>query len=333
MQLDSVRELKAVLAESVLAPLTVENMPKSFALAAGPIRKVNEPVRSIALGIAPRGKNDFRLAVRYQRRELEDSKELETIKRRAKGEADVRYIGRVTKSAAPPWTQQRHRPLRIGTSVGHVNITAGTLGAFVTVRGGDGKPHILSNNHVLADENRGKIGDTVLQPGKYDDGKDPADKVATLSVVVKLKKTGSNAVDCAAALVDDKIEIDAKSIRGLGKLAGIGSEFLDEGTAVAKLGRTTGLTRGKVTAFELDNVVVGYDIGNLRFDGQVEIEGADDDPFSRGGDSGSLIVTEDRRAVALLFAGGEVGGSNGQGLTFASPIRAVLNALKVDLMF
>lgn len=57
---------------------------------------------------------------------------------------------------------------------------------------------------------------------------------------------------------------------------------------VAKLGRTTGLTRGRVTAFEMDNVVVEYDAGNLRFDGQVEIEGVGQKPFSDAGDSGSL---------------------------------------------
>ena len=38
-------------------------------------------------------------------------------------------------------------------------------------------------------------------------------------------------------------------------------------------------------------------------------------------------------AVALLFAGGDQGGSNGQGLTYANPIRTVLDALKVDLFF
>ena len=120
-------------------------------------------------------------------------------------------------------------------------------------------------------------------------------------------------------------------LRGLGKLSGLGDAFLDEGTEVAKLGRTTGLTRGRVTAFEMDNVVVGYDIGNVRFDDQVEIEGAGDGPFSDGGDSGSLIVGRDKRGVALLFAGSDQGGANGQGLTYANPLRAVLDALKVEL--
>lgn len=60
-----------------------------------------------------------------------------------------------------------------------------------------------------------------------------------------------------------------------------------------------------MTAFELDNVVVDYDLGNLRFDNQVEIEGTGSGPFSDGGDSGSLIVSADKRGVALLFAGGD----------------------------
>jgi hypothetical protein len=54
---------------------------------------------------------------------------------------------------------------------------------------------------------------------------------------------------------------------------------------------------------------------------------------SQGGDSGSLIVDADRKAVAILFAGGDLGGSNGKGLTFANPIDAVLKALKIELLF
>jgi hypothetical protein len=54
---------------------------------------------------------------------------------------------------------------------------------------------------------------------------------------------------------------------------------LDEGTIVAKLGRTTGLTYGRVTTFELDNVMVAFDMGPLRFDNQIEIEGTEADAF------------------------------------------------------
>ena len=37
-------------------------------------------------------------------------------------------------------------------------------------------------------------------------------------------------------------------------------------------------------------------------------------------------------AVALLFAGSEVGGKNKQGLTYANPIHDVLQALNANLL-
>jgi hypothetical protein len=190
---------------------------------------------------------------------------------------------------------------------------------------------ILSNNHVLANENAAKKGDAIIQPGDLDRGRNPEDVVAALARFIRLKKTGANFVDAAVAEVGEGIASDLTKITGLGKLAGLGPEFLDEGAAVAKVGRTTGRTRGKVTAFELDNIVVGYDIGDLRFDNQIEIEGSGSGPFSQGGDSGSVIVDSEKLAVGLLFAGGDSGGSNGKGLPYANPIHAVLIALKVQL--
>ncbi len=71
----------------------------------------------------------------------------------------------------------------------------------------------------------------------------------------------------------------------------------------------------------------------LRFDNQIEIEGSGTKTFSDGGDSGSLIFNEDNEGVGLLFAGGDSGGTNGMGLTYANPLRTVLDSLKVDLVF
>lgn len=256
---------------------------------------------------------------------------MEAIRKRARDEVDVRYIGQVAKRTATPWHQKKSRPLKIGASIGHFQITAGTLGAFVHSRDG-GLPLILSNNHVLANENKGKKGDPILQPGAYDGGQNPEDTVGELLRFIRLKKAGVNLVDAAVATIDSAIEIDPRTITGLGKLAGVGDPVLVDDAPVGKVGRTTGKTSGRVSAFEVDNVMVQFGIGVLKFDGQVEIEGADGGPFSQGGDSGSLIVDADRRAVALLFAGSDLGGSDGQGLTFANPIHAVLDALKVDLL-
>jgi hypothetical protein len=334
VQLDSARELKQSLADTVLQNVVATVRTRSaFGTAARSMTTVETTSpRTFALGVAPKknGK-DFQLAVRVQHRALEGSPEIETIQRQARGEVDVRYIGAVGKRVVP-WHQQRSRPLRIGGSIGHINVTAGTLGAFVRGRD-DGTIFILSNNHVLANESRGKAGDAIVQPGRIDGGQEPDDVVGQLVKFVRLKKRGINPHDCALATINDGIETQMNELQGIGNLAGLGDAFLDEGTRVAKVGRTTGVTQGRVTAFELDNLVVGFDIGNLRFDNQVEIEDAETGPFSQGGDSGSLVVGEDRRAVALLFAGGDQGGANGQGLTYANPLRDVLEALQVDLVF
>jgi hypothetical protein len=331
MNLDSVRELKQTLAARVLPQIETSITARAaFGRAAAPVARAAEPPRSIALGVAITDKRGFKLAVRVQKRAFQDSRELELITKQAKGEVDVRYVGRVTKRATP-WFQQVQRPLLIGCSIGHFAVTAGTLGCFVKLRSGTGGLFVLSNNHVLANENRGKRGDAIVQAGTLDGGRVPEDVVAQLGDFVRMKKRGSNLVDCALGELAKGIEADTTKLRGNGKLSGLGDAFLDEGTEVSKLGRTTGLTRGRVTAFELDNVVVGYDIGDIRFDDQVEIEGSGEGPFSDGGDSGSLIVGADKRGVALLFAGGDQGGANGQGLTYANPLRTVLDALKVDL--
>jgi hypothetical protein len=230
-----------------------------------------------------------------------------------------------------PWMQKRTRPLKPGLSIGHYRVTAGTLGAFVRDRK-TGQTQILSNNHVLANENRARRGDPVLQPGAFDGGTRDADRVGAYTRAVRLRKDVPNHVDAAVAALDDDIAFRARTLTGLHHLTGLGAEPLDDDAVVGKVGRTTGATRGRVLTFELDYLIVKFDIGYLRFDGQVEIEGEGNDPFSLGGDSGSLIVDPDGGAVALLFAGSDQGGSNGQGLTYATPIRKVLDALKVDLI-
>jgi hypothetical protein len=331
MNLDAVRELKLSLSQNILANVAATIRSRAaFGVASRALATVDEIPRTLALGIAPRGR-EFRLAIRIQHRAMQNSPEIDLMRRRAKGELDVRYVGRVLK-LAKPWQQRHNRPLRIGGSVGQFQITAGTLGCFARRRGGGGL-YIVSNNHVLADENRAKLGDAILQPGAIDGGRNPADTIGSLTKFERLDRIGANEVDCAIASLQDRIEANIRKLHGLGNLAGVGAAFLDAGTKVAKIGRTTGLTRGRITAFELDNVVVGYDTGNLRFDNQIEIEGADAGPFSQGGDSGSLIVDEDLKGVALLFAGGDQGGTNGQGLTYANPLQKVLDILEVSLAF
>jgi hypothetical protein len=342
MKLSSARELKAALRDAVLEGMA-DTLRREGALILAASRAGPTPtpvVRTLALGIARVRGNDFRLAVRIQRRGLEEAGPLAAIRQRARGEVDVRYVGRVAKqagrkaAAAPkaPWHQGRTRPLLIGASIGHHRITAGTLGGFVVLHKG-GKVRALSNNHVLADEDRGRKGDAILQPGPYDGGRATRDRVGSLDQAVKLKPRGINRADAALCAVDAAVGYNPRTLRGVGTLEGMARAPIEEVGIVEKLGRTTGHTRGRVTAFELDNVVVAYDTGNFRFDDQIEIEGADDGAFSQGGDSGSLVfASEDHGAVGLLFAGSDQGGRNGAGLTYVNALPTVLSQLKADLL-
>lgn len=223
-------------------------------------------------------------------------------------------------------TQRCPRPVPIGVSTGHPDITAGTIGARVT----DGaNVYSLSNNHVYADENRANIDDNVLQPGAFDGGTYPGDDIGILSAFVPIvfSTSANNIVDAAIAL-SSTTELGNTTLSdgyGTPKSATVDPTI---NMRVKKYGRTTGLTKGRISAINA-TVNVGYDQGVARFVGQIIIEPGD---FSAGGDSGSLIVVDgkgpskndDRKPVGLLFAGGTF-------ITVANPINDVLDAFGVTI--
>jgi hypothetical protein len=282
---------------------------------------VSVPRAQIALGVTGRN-GQFKLAVRVHERTRGLDVVLNDIRNRCKGEMSVKIVGNVVKQA--PWHQSRNRPLRIGGSVGHFQITAGTLGCFVSKNGTE--DFILSNNHVLANENRARIGANILQPGKADGGLNPKDKVGDLAKFIRLRKTG-NLVDCAMASIDEGLEYFYNELESLGPITGVRNDPLEDGEPVFKVGRTTGVTEGRVSAVEVDRLRVSFDLGTLEFDNQIEIEPVGNKPFSLGGDSGSLIVDSQRKAVGLLFAGNDIDS------TYANDIHNVLSALQVNLVF
>lgn len=77
----------------------------------------------------------------------------------------------------------RFRPAPGGVSIGHYQITAGTLGCLVQK---NGELYVLSNNHVMANSNEAAIGDPVLQPGPYDGGQLLNDEIAKLSEFIPI---------------------------------------------------------------------------------------------------------------------------------------------------
>lgn len=342
MHLASIRSLKE---ELFAAPNAVfDTIPtaqvSAFRARTRPVKRQlgSRAMHGIALG-AVRSKKDYKLAVRQQESGPLVHLMTEEIRRRAKGEVDVTYVGKLVAFAAqdkPAFYRATRRPLRIGSSISDVHpsfSSAGTLGCFVS---GRKSPHylgMLTNNHVIADENGNSSGDPVVQQGTLDGGTRAANLVGELWKFIKLRKNTSNTVDAAVGAIYDDVNIDELTVGTLGDLSGIGNvRTLPQKAVVHKVGRTTGQTKGRVTAFDIDNVLVDYGIGELSFNSQIEIEGTGNSAFSASGDSGSMIVDSQRRAIALLFAGGDVGGSNGKGLTYANPIDIVLDALDVDLV-
>lgn len=228
----------------------------------------------------------------------------------------------------------RHRPAPGGVSVGHVSITAGTLGsrAIGLTAPWNNRHLILSNNHVLANSNAGRVGDSIVQPGPADGGRHPGDQIAVLARWVPINFGGAaNLVDAAFGWAWHE------RIRG-GQyyLSGGAAAYYSTGSAplaaslgllVGKSGRTTGLTQGRVTQIGV-SVNVNYGGGRVAlFRNQIAIQSVNSNPFSAGGDSGSLIWhwATGVRPVGLLFAGGG-------GTTFANPIAAVLSALDIRLL-
>lgn len=229
----------------------------------------------------------------------------------------------------------KYRPAPGGVSIGHYNITAGTLGVVIEQ---NGQRLILSNNHVLANSNEGEIGDAILQPGPHDGGS-TSDRIGSLLKYVKInfidvpgfckisnavakvlnfiwKLMGRNTrfqtyeskpwkveqlwnmVDCALAL-PDKDEDVLDEILQIGKPEAFGQAVVGE--KVCKTGRTTEYTEGEVQAVDA-LVSVGYGGSKLAiFEDQILTTN-----MLQGGDSGSLLLKIDKQtAVGLSFAGSD----------------------------
>jgi hypothetical protein len=217
------------------------------------------------------------------------------------------------------------RPVPIGVSIGNVeSCSAGTLGARVTK---GNQVYILSNNHVLAEQNEASPNSSIIQPGRYDTSPQcstpPGSGIATLSQFVPISFSGNNTVDAAIALTSTGNVGTATFSGGYGKPS-TSTVPASVNMAVQKCGRTTKCTRGTVSAINA-TINVQYSGRVARFVNQVVITGRRG-AFSKSGDSGSLIVTDNASAnpVALLFAGGQT-------TTIGNPIGAVLSSLGVTI--
>lgn len=231
----------------------------------------------------------------------------------------------------------RERPCPGGFSIGHVDITAGTLGCLVKDKT-TGEPVILSNNHVLANTNQASIGDPILQPGPIDGGVDPNDRIATLTRFYPINFTAgvNNLIDAAIATPTDPANV-VKNIKDIGADIPTATRDItvnDLGQFVRKSGRTTEHTVGYIDTVNA-TVTVKYGIfEKATFVDQIIIENVyGEEDISAGGDSGSAVLDKDNKLVGLLFAGSDKDESSGQPATaIINPIKHVFSLLSLDVL-
>lgn len=235
---------------------------------------------------------------------------------------DVVELGKIKLETGSAFVQRT--PIQPGNSVGHFKSTAGTLGAIVRGRGR--KKMILSNSHVLALSGRAKRGDAIVYPGPADGGIVPRDTIATLSKDIKFITGGQfvNEVDCAVAqIIAQNGKPVVAALRGLTAPTGLAQA--KRGMKVQISGRSSKVSRQtevKDTHFRFS---IAYpDLGaEVGFKNQVLCR----PPYSKDGDSGSLVIDAGSGfAVGLHFAGA----SNG---SVFCPIDKVMSKLGVRLQF
>jgi len=265
-----------------------------------------------------------------------------TVTVSAISQADSTVVSSVVVTVTSPNQATQISPTVLGVSGGNALDTSGstccsgTLGALVS-RGG--KQYILSTNHVLARTDQASIGESIMQPGLLDTScaTSGTTAVATLSQFANLENPASGKPVADAALaqvvagkVDAQgtiLELGGSTTNGQptdgAPLAGSGGTPT-QGLAVAKSGRSTGLTCSTIDVVNL-TTKIDYQKGcnsdttfSVTFSNLVAISSSS---FSAEGDSGSLIVDQSTSApVALLVAGSDTD-------TIAAPVSDVLATL------
>jgi hypothetical protein len=249
------------------------------------------------------------------------------------GGAQAAIVGAAAAPLAAPQAlpaqRARIRPIVGGVSISPLNANfVGTLGCFLLRPNVDTEEiFVLSNNHVLADVDRLPPGTPIVQPGPEVPPFLTAtqDAFATLHTTIPIQFPANSAqpvfnrFDAAIANITNGQIVQRGSMFGMisaGQPNPDNVPMYDPGRVVnpepdmrvMKMGRTTGFTRGRITATNVQGVEVNYGTQQFPriavFRGLTVIVGDGGNPFSLPGDSGSVILEEATgHPVALLFAG------------------------------
>jgi hypothetical protein len=229
-----------------------------------------------------------------------------------------------------------------GSSIHPVNcMGAGTFGAIV--RDESGKLYGLTNNHVSGACNLAAPGLPILCPGPLDATEESISPftIGRHSRLLPISEGIPENIDVSgnvdAAIFELEPDDQVCSMQGDKYDTPASVAEAQGGWRVEKVGRTTGFTCGTVVGVVPSAMGVAYSVKEygvsktVFFNDVIVVAGENGQPFSKGGDSGSLVVGYDeqgnRHAIGLVFAGNEA-----RGQSFIVPLPVVLDKLGVELV-
>ncbi len=240
---------------------------------------------------------------------------------------DVQEVGKIkllTELTA------RRRPVEPGYSWGNFRITAGTPGARVKYKG----KYFVDTNWHVGKYVDGQVGDNIIQPGAYDGGKNPQDKVGTFAISLEDPSKGAGVhtdyalVEMAEPYTNIMPIINAKPGPWKDHIAG---------DAILWIGRTSGFGKARISQCHQD-VQVGlggdktayfYDTDIFRPPCLAGDSGSwiGEDPYPESTDpsiySGKVLRTEGK-----VFAGSEVLGV----MIPSRSIQKIYEGIEVDVL-
>lgn len=192
--------------------------------------------------------------------------------------------------------RDKYRPALGGVSIGHKDITAGTLGIVLWSSRLE-KPVILTNNHVGACSNKGNIGDPVFQPGPADHKRIEETEIGKLADFVEIAENKKNKQDSSAIKINNLDDVKPNHIDGYGVVTGF--DLKPENNMKVRISSRTKpeMSEGQVTDTSA-TISVKFNNFTAKFSDQILTT-----PMSQPGDSGSIAITPKNKIVGLLFAG------------------------------
>jgi hypothetical protein len=242
-----------------------------------------------------------------------------------------------------------NQKISCGSSIGLGNQrNAGTLTGLA--KNERGELLGISCNHVTGGCNTASVGTPIVSPGIQDVSPDNFE----ISVVGLHDSTGpmsqglpqvfdiSDNCDLAFFDISDRDAVCSMQGEGVGCYdTPVTFAKAKEDLRVKKWGRSTGLTHGEITKVVTEPESIDYNVisyygptssqtfkGTVYFANVFEVESLSINPFSAGGDSGSLVVTDQAGSEKII--GILIGGNNVK--SYVLPIQEILKKRKIMII-